>query len=128
MAMAKNDRVQALLLRFAEEFKQLLLLEMVENMRPIGRTGAGTAVMGDYDAPAPKGRKSKGVKRTPQQLRALLGRVTAAIQGKPGQSVEELAAALSLSTRELTLPLLKLREQKTIVTKGKQRATRYFLR
>jgi hypothetical protein len=77
--------------------------------------------------PNPPGRKL-GEKRTPQELAQITAQVLRYITSNAGQSVEQMAGSLSLSTRELTLPIRKLLAEKKIGSKGQKRATRYFPR
>lgn len=75
----------------------------------------------------PAGRR-KGEKRAPEQLAALVDKLFSSIKSKPGQRIEEIAATLGISTKELTLPAKKLIAEKRVSTKGQKRATRYFAR
>ena len=75
----------------------------------------------------PAGRR-KGEKRAPEQLAALVDKLFSLIKSKPGQRIEEIAASLGISTKELTLPAKKLIAEKRVSTKGQKRATRYFAR
>ncbi len=45
------------------------------------------------------------------------------IKSNPGQGVEQIAKALSTTTKELTLPIRKLLGDKKITSKGQKRAT-----
>ena len=82
-------------------------------------------------APAtkPKSTKStsraKGEKRDPAALQALVDETMAYIVGHPGEGVEQIAAGMSKTTKELTLPVKKLLKDKKITAKGKQRGTKY---
>jgi hypothetical protein len=82
-----------------------------------GRGGLGRA-----------GSRRKGEKRAPEQLAALVDKLYAAIKGKTGQRIEEIAGTLGVTTKELTLPAKKLIAEKRVSTKGQKRATRYFAR
>ena len=75
----------------------------------------------------PAGRR-KGEKRAPEQLAALVDKLFSLIKSKPGQRIEEIAGAMGISTKELTLPAKKLIAEKRVSTKGQKRATRYFAR
>lgn len=70
-------------------------------------------------------RRTKGAKRTPDELAALTTAVLVAVKKNPGSRVEELARVMGLPTSELALPMLKLREDRQIVKKGEKRAARY---
>ena len=69
-----------------------------------------------------------GEKRTPAQLIQLTDQVHEYIRANAGQGVEQMAKALALATKELTLPIRKLLGDKKITSKGQKRATRYFPR
>jgi hypothetical protein len=70
--------------------------------------------------------RAKGVKRTPEELEALTKSVLAHIKRNPGQRVEQIAASLGTSTKELALPILKL--GKALKTQGQRRGTKYTAR
>jgi hypothetical protein len=76
--------------------------------------------------PAPK--RKAGEKRTPAQLAQITDQVYNYIKGNGGQGVEQIAKALTTSTKELTLPIRKLLAEKKIGSKGQKRATRYSAR
>jgi len=76
----------------------------------------------------PSGGRRKGEKRDPGQLAQLTDKLYASIKSKSGQRIEEIASAMGISTKELTLPAKKLIAQKKVSTKGQKRATRYFAR
>jgi hypothetical protein len=76
-------------------------------------------------AATPKPR-SKGGRRTAEELEALTTKTLAAIKKTPGLRVEELAAALGVSTKELVRPITKLFEQKAVKSTGQRRGTKYF--
>jgi len=48
------------------------------------------------------------------------------IAKNPGQRIEQIAASLDISTKELNLPAKKLISEKKLSTKGQKRATTYF--
>jgi hypothetical protein len=87
--------------------------------RPRGRPAA---------KPAAAAKRRAGEKRTPQQLAQITEQVFGYIKSNGGQGVEQIAKALSTSTKELTLPIRKLLGEKKIGSKGQKRATRYFPR
>jgi hypothetical protein len=65
-------------------------------------------------------------KRTPDELAAVQREFTDYVRANPGKSIEEVGRALGRPTSELTLPVKKLIQDKTIKTQGEKRATRYF--
>lgn len=95
---------------------------------PKGRAAkAAPAKAAPAKASAASKRKA-GEKRTPAQLAQITEQVFNHIKGNPGQGVEQIAKALSTSTKELTLPIRKLLTDKKVGSKGQKRATRYFPR
>lgn len=78
--------------------------------------------------PTAAAKRRAGEKRTPQQLAQITDQVFGYIKTNGGQGVEQIAKALSTSTKELTLPIRKLLAEKKIGSKGQKRATRYFPR
>lgn len=91
---------------------------------PPAKRGARKAVRAA--APARAKARSKGAKRTPEELEALTKNVLAHIKRSPGQRVEQIAAALGTTTKELALPIIKL--GKALKTQGQRRGTKYSAR
>jgi predicted transcriptional regulator len=78
-------------------------------------------------APAAASKRATGEKRSPEQLAQLVNSVANHLRSNPdGVSVEQIAAALGATTKELTLPVRKLLADKLIRAVGQKRATRYF--
>jgi hypothetical protein len=71
------------------------------------------------DAPA------QGQKRTPEALKLVVEEVFAVIQRHPGERIEQLAERAGLTTKEMALPIKKLRAAKRLTVAGSKRATRY---
>jgi DNA-binding NtrC family response regulator len=69
-----------------------------------------------------------GQQRTPELLAQLMGRVHGNILHNPGQGVGQIAASLGTSSKDLSLLLRKLLDDKKVISKGKKRGTRYFPR
>jgi len=74
------------------------------------------------------GRRVKGAKRDPQALENLTGRLLGFIAKNAGQRIEQIAASLGTTTKELALPAKKLIGEKKVRTTGQKRATKYFAR
>jgi hypothetical protein len=78
-------------------------------------------------APSRKPKQAgKGAKRDPLELDRLRARLLGHVKNHPGQSIEQIGAALHETTKALTLPMRKLINTKDIKTKGVRRATKYF--
>ena len=81
-----------------------------------GRSGSPSAVK----------TRQKGIKRSPEELDALVKRLLAYIVKHPGQRIEQIGASLGVPSKEFVLPVKKLLSEKQITTKGQKRATAYF--
>ncbi len=81
---------------------------------------------------APRGRRSGAVratgggKRTADEIDAQCEQITSFVTKNPGLGVEGIASGLSVSSKELTLPIRKLLASKELTRKGHKRATKYF--
>ncbi len=76
-------------------------------------------------APAASKRKA-GQKRSPDEIAKTTDKLLAYITKNSGQRIEEIAKGVGNSTKELTLPVKKLLNDKKISSKGEKRATRYY--
>lgn len=77
-------------------------------------------------APAASKRKA-GQKRSPDEIAKTTDKLLQYITKNSGQRIEEIAKGVGHSTKELTLPVKKLLNDKKISAKGEKRATRYFM-
>jgi hypothetical protein len=68
---------------------------------------------------------AKSQKRAPEELARATELVFNIIKSYPGQRIELLAEKCGLTTREMLLPIKKLRAEKRIAAKGQKRATTY---
>jgi hypothetical protein len=85
------------------------------------RTGAKKAVA------KKNGKKALGAKRSPKALEKLQERVLSTIQNNPGIYSEDIAQTLRVkNSRDISLPLKKLREAKLIRKRGNRRETQYY--
>ena len=91
--------------------------------KPVGKPGRPAKSAASAAAAA---KRRAGEKRSPQLLAQVTDQVANHIKTSPGQGVEQIAKALSTTTKELTLPIRKLLADKKITSKGQKRATRYF--
>ena len=92
--------------------------------KPAAKPGRPAKASAASSAAAAKRRA--GEKRSPVLLAQVTDQVGNHIKANPGQGVEQIAKALSTTTKELTLPIRKLLGDKKITSKGQKRATRYF--
>lgn len=93
------------------------------SIEPARRGRAGGAARG---RPASRGSRAKGAKRSPEELEELTSRLAAYVKSNPGQRIEQIAAEMGVSTKELNLPAKKLLADRVLKTKGQKRATQYF--
>ena len=78
-------------------------------------------------APAAASKRKAGQKRSPDEIVKTTEKLLSYIGKNSGQRIEEIAKGVGNSTKELTLPVKKLLNDKKIVAKGEKRATRYFI-
>lgn len=93
--------------------------------KPAGKPGRPAKASSSSSSAAAAKRRA-GEKRSPVLLAQVTEQVGNHIKANPGQGVEQIAKALSTTTKELTLPIRKLLGDKKITSKGQKRATRYF--
>ncbi len=127
-----SPRIQAIVTKFVEDLTAAIQEE--------GAAAFKAAIAGDdgplpipyrrgKPGPKPKaGKRPKGAKRTAEEIDTLTKSLLTAIKKKPGQRIEEIGKAMSVSTKDLALPVAKLFDAKAIRTTGTRRATKYFPR
>ncbi len=93
--------------------------------KPAAKVGRPAKAASSASSAAAAKRRA-GEKRSPVLLAQVTDQVGNHIKSNPGQGVEQIAKALSTTTKELTLPIRKLLGDKKITSKGQKRATRYF--
>jgi len=128
--MPSKDAIRDAVEAFVEELKRIIeqaALESVQSVlggsRPTTGRAPKTARAAAAKVPT---RRSKGAKRTTEELEALMKKLHAFIAKNPGQRVEQIGGSLGVPTKELVLPVKKLLAEKQIGTKGQKRATTYF--
>jgi len=72
------------------------------------------------------GGRKKGAKRSPALIAKTTRALLAHIKANNGQRIEQIAAAMNVSTNDLKLPASKLLAGKKVKTKGQKRGTHYF--
>ena len=94
-------------------------------------------IKGGRQARLPRGRNSGApaegeddsaggrVKRTAEQLDRISTRILSYVESHPGEGVEEISKGLSVTSKELTLPMRKLLADGKVSTTGQKRATKY---
>lgn len=97
------------------------------------------ALLSAFDKPATQQAQARGIparagrppgsKRTPEELADVTDAVYSAIRRNPGLRIEQLSDKLSgVQTKELMLPIIRLKAQKCLIVKGQRRGTRYWAR
>jgi hypothetical protein len=89
--------------------------------RQLGKLRGGRSAK-SFGAPG----RARGGKRSADEIEAAGGAVLAHVRGNPGEGVEQISRALSIASRDLTLPIRKLVATGALVTQGHKRATKYF--
>jgi hypothetical protein len=120
-----TDKIQALVEQFTHDLKNAVMADVLAALGSTGvvsvpKAKAATAVK------TANGSRPKGEKRPPAELAAITDRLGVAIKDTPGLRIEQLAVQMGCSTKELALPAKKLLADKTVSTKGRKRATKYF--
>lgn len=130
-----SDTIRAALDSFVDDISNLIqqaALESVEQALagasaiPSRRAGRGARAAAGVPVFAASASRKKGAKRTPEELEQLIKKLHGYIAKNPGQRIEQIAASLDISTKELNLPAKKLISEKKLTTKGQKRATTYF--
>ncbi len=136
-----SDQVRARVESFVAELSDLIRRSAMETVQQAlaggdesprrGRRGAapGRRVAASI-APVSKAARgrSKGAKRSPEELEELTTQLLGYVKSNPGQRIEQIADGMGTSTKELNLPAKKLIGTKALKTKGHKRATQYFPR
>jgi hypothetical protein len=86
--------------------------------------------------PKARGRRSKdvagrktvrgGTRRSADRLEPLMERALKYIRRHPGSRMEQIAEGMAVPSKELTLPLRRLKSEGRLKIKGQKRATSYF--
>jgi hypothetical protein len=110
---------------FTDDIARLVRSQSIDSLQALlGRSGGGKRGNGAAAAGPSRGRSSG--KRTPEQVEKRAQDVLAFIKSNPGLGSEKIALGMKTKTKELTLPITRLRETKRITMKGHRRAAKYF--
>jgi hypothetical protein len=93
-----------------------------------GVLGKGKTAGKRVSLAAPIAPAKEGGRRTGAELESAMESLLKYIEKHPGSRMEELAKGMQISSKELTLPLTKLKSEGHLKTKGQKRATTYFAR
>jgi hypothetical protein len=116
---ALNDLVSAIRTELRAEFLSALGGE--GRGSSVGRRGR---VPGRLKKAATRAR-AKGAKRTPEELEALTASVLSFIKKNPASRVEQIAAGLGMTSKELALPIGKLWNAGLLKVQGQRRGMKY---
>lgn len=129
-----DEQIRGMLEAFASDLAGLIRESAMQTVRdalggaPSGRGGGGKRGARAASS-APAGRRlPKGAKRPPDEIVKLTAKLLEYVKGHKGERIEQIAKGMSVSTRELNLPVKKLLANKSIKTRGQKRATQYFPR
>ena len=70
---------------------------------------------------------SRSGRRSTAQVEAMGAEILSHIRSNPGHRLEEIGAALGVSTKDLKRPVANLLEERKVKTTGKARGTKYFV-
>lgn len=118
-----TPKVQAAL----DQLIQAIREETVASFSAMLASG-GTSAGAPAGRSARPSRKASGGKRTTEELAAFKADLLGFIKKHPGLRTEQIAKEMGVSTKELQLPMLQLRDEKSIRMKGQKRAAQYFAR
>ncbi len=116
-----TETLESLALKFARDVEGVVRANLFRSLNISQQIDTGF-VLGHRGRP-----HQPSAKRTPDELIALTNRIVSTLRKSPGIGIEEIANVMGCTTRELLLPISKLRMQKQLTTKGQKRAMRYTL-
>ena len=136
MTRTPTDEIRTLIETFVSELEELVRRSAIESVQqalgggslpsPSARRAAGRA-------PAARGRKAAVVaepakrgKRTGEEVEATAAALLKYIEKHPGERMEQISAGMKISSKDLNLPLRKLKDEGHLKTKGQKRATEYY--
>lgn len=125
-----TPKIQAIIENFVSELSAALAEashSAIASALGGGQPVSTSKARGPKPAKATKAAKrAKGAKRTADELNELTQSLLTHVKRHPGLRIEQIGAALQLTTKDLALPAKKLIGEKKLSTKGQKRATTYF--
>jgi hypothetical protein len=144
MTLSRYEQILTRVESFVLELDQLVrqaVIELVEQALAQGiqdsgpaRTTTRVALGKGKTAPirasqaAPVLKAKEGGRRTGAELDALTEGLMKYIQKHPGSRMEQIAKGMQIPSKDLTLPLTKLKGEGRLKVKGQKRATAYFVK
>jgi hypothetical protein len=87
---------------------------------------AGHRALPARHTPPVRSAATPGGKRNAQQLQRLMDSALKYIRRHPGARMDQIGAAMRVASKQLTLPLQRLKAEGHLKVKGQKRATSYF--
>jgi hypothetical protein len=124
--MNNNGQLQNIVNDFVQQLSAAWQQSVIEALSSIGGTpgknGKGTKIaVGNGHANG----RSKGEKRSPEEIAALKDKFLTFVTKSPGLRIEQINKELGTSTKDLALPIRQLIADKSIKAKGSKRSTTY---
>lgn len=113
-----NKRISA----FAADIAALVREAALEAAKDAFKGHGSTATKARNSKPS----RSRGGRRSPDELETIAAKLEGYIKANPGQRIEQIGKGLGLPTKELTRPVTKLLASKAIKKTGDRRATKYY--
>ena len=135
MPLKTSDQIHAAIDNFVEELELLVRRNALETIqRTLGKAAStgGMPARGARLAPTQSASQAgatqrvKRAKRTGSEVEALAEKLHKYIAKHPGQRMEQISTGMKRTSKELTLPLQKLKSEKRLKTKGQKLATEYY--
>jgi hypothetical protein len=111
-----NNRVRSKIDTFVTDLSRLIKESALESVRQ--------AMHGDISLPS----RSKGQKRSQEEISNTTENVFKFIEANPGSGIEHIGREIGIDTAELMLPIRRLMSTKRIFKKGQKRGTKYSAR
>jgi hypothetical protein len=139
MTPTASDEIRAKIESFVAGLEELVRRAALESVQQaLGSSGpASASALAELAVGSKRGRArraeagalaapSKRGKRTGAEVEALAEKLHKYIGKHPGQRMEQISAGMNVSSKDLTLPLQKLKGDRKLKTKGQKRATEYY--
>jgi hypothetical protein len=136
MIPTATDEIRNRIENFVEELAELVKRSALESVqqafggapqpRAALRRAAGRTVATTARKAAAVSKPAKRGKRTGAQVEATASALLKYIEKHPGARMEQISAGMKMASKDLNLPLRKLKDERRLKTKGQKRATEYY--